>query len=310
MVLRWPQVLADCQNVHVLPGEIAENRLAIRQCSRPAQPSHRSWSECRGSSLWRAPADAGCVRSGPLIAPPGTAVGQFRYCGSGCRAWASMTIFSGCSSPWKSGISTSTRQSGTRLRISVMVSAKTRAAPTLSSSRFTLVTTANFRPSCSTASATRCGSSKSIGIGLPFGHRTEAAPPRTEIAQQHEGCGAMVPALADVGAVRRLAYRVQIEFPSQRLEVVIILAHRRTRLQPLRFGSSFAWANLDLYEFGCRCHGNKPLYDARAYPVVAGGHSYTMRATLTGCAGTPTNRRVAAVSAFAGSPASWRVPSG
>src|ERR1700730_188363 len=50
-----------------------------------------------------------------------------------------------------------------------MVAAKILAPPRLSSSRFTLVTTACLRPSVATASATRRGSSQSIGCGLPLG---------------------------------------------------------------------------------------------------------------------------------------------
>src|ERR1019366_8303554 len=99
----------------------------------------------------------------------------------------------------KSGISTSTRHPGTRRRISVIVSAKTRAPPMLSSSRLTLVTTANFSPSFSTAAA------------------------GTQVAQQHEGRGAMVPALADVGTMRRLADGVQLQVARQGLKVVVIL---------------------------------------------------------------------------------------
>src|SRR5271155_5289045 len=61
------------------------------------------------------------------------------------------------------------RQSGITSRISRMVSAKILAPPMLSSSRFTLVTTACFNPSLATASATRRGSSQSIASGRPLG---------------------------------------------------------------------------------------------------------------------------------------------
>jgi hypothetical protein len=50
------------------------------------------------------------------------------------------------------------------------------------------------------------------GLRTAFGHGAKAATPGAQIAQQHEGRGAMVPALADVGAVRRLANRVQAQF--------------------------------------------------------------------------------------------------
>src|SRR6185312_10281576 len=50
-----------------------------------------------------------------------------------------------------------------------MVSAKIFAPPILSSSRFTLVTTACFKPSVATASATRDGSCQSMACGRPLG---------------------------------------------------------------------------------------------------------------------------------------------
>ena len=115
-----------------------------------------------------------------------------------------------------------------------MVSAKTRAPPTLSSSRLTLVTTANFSPSFSTASATRPRLVEIDGLRTSLRHGAEAAAPRAQIAQQHERRGAMVPALADIGAVRRLANRMQVQLARQRLQVVIVLAHGRARLQPVR----------------------------------------------------------------------------
>src|SRR5438309_1418715 len=72
-----------------------------------------------------------------------------------------------------------------------MVPAKIRAPPTLSSSRFTLVTTACFNPNFATASATRRGSSRSIGPGLPLGtaqnpqRRVQISPSSIKVAVQH-----------------------------------------------------------------------------------------------------------------------------
>ncbi len=63
-----------------------------------------------------------------------------------------------------------------------------RAPPTLSSSRFTLVTTACFKPRVATASATRAGSSQSIASGLPFGtaqnphRRVQISPSNMNVA--------------------------------------------------------------------------------------------------------------------------------
>ena len=128
--------------------------------------------------------------------------------------------------PWKSGMSTSTRHPGAWRRISSMTMAKARAPPTRSSSRLTLVMTACCSPSVATASATRRGSSKSIGLGAALGHGAESAAAGAQVAQHHEGRGLVVPALADVGAMGALADRMQVQRTGQPLQVVVILAHR------------------------------------------------------------------------------------
>src|SRR6185437_13749122 len=47
------------------------------------------------------------------------------------------------------------------------------------------------------------------GARLALGHGTKAAAPGADISQQHESCSTVIPALADVGALSRLAHRVQ-----------------------------------------------------------------------------------------------------
>jgi hypothetical protein len=83
-------------------------------------------------------------------------------------------------------------------------------------------------------------------LGTAFGHRAEAAAARTQVAQHHEGCGFVVPALADVGAVRALADGIQLQRAGQPLQAVVVLAHRRARLEPLGLGrrSRAGWGNL------------------------------------------------------------------
>jgi hypothetical protein len=71
-------------------------------------------------------------------------------------------------------------------------------------------------------------------LRLAFGDSAKAATPSTQIAQQHERGGLMVPALANVRALGRFANRVQIQSSCQPLEIVVIVAHGRARLQPLR----------------------------------------------------------------------------
>src|SRR5437660_11980255 len=58
------------------------------------------------------------------------------------------------------------------------------------------------------------------GLRLALGNRTKAAAPRADIAEQHEGRGAVVPALADVRTLCRLTNGVQSESACQFLELV------------------------------------------------------------------------------------------
>src|SRR4029079_14276773 len=55
-------------------------------------------------------------------------------------------------------------------------------------------------------------------------------------AEDHERGGAVVPALADVRAIRFLAHRVQPELAHDALEPEIVLRPRRADLEPLGLG--------------------------------------------------------------------------
>ena len=57
-------------------------------------------------------------------------------------------------------------------------------------------------------------------LGPALGHGAESAAARAEIAQHHECCGLVVPALADVGALRAFADGMQPERAGEALEVV------------------------------------------------------------------------------------------
>lgn len=80
---------------------------------------------------------------------------------------ASMTSWSACQSPWKSGMSTSMDMPGHESSDFRIVSAQTAAPPSGSSSRLTLVTTTCLRFMSASDSATRLGSSRSSVAGLP-----------------------------------------------------------------------------------------------------------------------------------------------
>ena len=86
-------------------------------------------------------------------------------------------------------------------------------------------------------------------LGTALGHGAETAAPRAQVAEHHEGGGFVVPALADVGAVRAFAYRVQPQGARQPLEIVVVFAHRSARLEPLRLGRRNPPRRLDLHQF-------------------------------------------------------------
>src|SRR5262249_48338791 len=99
-------------------------------------------------------------------------------------------------------------------------------------------------------------------LRLSLGHGTKAAPPGTQIAQQHEGGGFVVPALADVGTLRGLAHRMQVERTREPLELVIVVAHGGARLQPGGLGLRTPRRKVDLNEFYRAGH---QLLDAYLY---------------------------------------------
>ena len=96
------------------------------------------------------------------------------------------------------------------------------------------------------------------GLRPAFGHGAKSATPRAQVAQQHEGGGAMVPAFPDVGTLRRFANRMQMELPRQFFQLMIVLAHRRLGAQPSRFRLGTRWRERDLDEF--RRGGHAPSF--------------------------------------------------
>ena len=227
MILRRPQVLADGQDV-ARPRAARSRKTASsssvsspRPTITPLLVTHR-----RIQLLCRSRAVAATARSARPSAPRDRAAAPSPCCGSAPRAARPPRGGSPLRGPGSPGSALRRWQPGACRRISSITIAKTRAPPTRSSSRFTLVTTACFRPSVATASATRRGSSKSIGSGRPLGTAQKSAAPRAQVAQHHEGGRLVVPALADVRALRALAHGVQVQRARQPLQVVVVLAHR------------------------------------------------------------------------------------
>src|SRR5512138_3548860 len=120
------------------------------------------------------------------------------------------TVRTAPGSPWKSGVSTSTRSPGI-LFSCTMASAKCAAPPSGTSSRSTLVAIERRR----------------VRGRL---HVTEAAAARAHVAHEHHGGGAASPALADVRAARLLADRVEGQAAERLLDLLVALAPRHRDL--------------------------------------------------------------------------------
>jgi hypothetical protein len=68
----------------------------------------------------------------------------------------------------------------------------------------------------------------------PVGDGAVGAVPGADIAENHEGRGAVLPALADVRAMRFLAHRVEVQVAHELLEAQVVRASGRLHLEPGR----------------------------------------------------------------------------
>ena len=64
-------------------------------------------------------------------------------------------------------------------------------------------------------------------------HGAVGARARADVAEDHERRGAVVPALADVGAVRVFADGVELQLAHDALQPEVVLRPGRAHLQPL-----------------------------------------------------------------------------
>src|SRR4029077_18789891 len=92
------------------------------------------------------------------------------------------------------------------------------------------------------------------GTGLAPGHRAKSAAPCADVPQQHEGGGAMVPALADIGTLCRLAHRVQSQTAGQLFKVVKVFPDGGLGSKPLRLGLPDWKTEFDLNKLGAGRH--------------------------------------------------------
>ena len=72
----------------------------------------------------------------------------------------------------------------------------------------------------------------------------------------------MIPAFSNVWTLRRLTHGMQLKLARKFLERVIILPHRRARLQPFRLLLWPLRREVNLHEFGCGCGHVLLFYDA------------------------------------------------
>ena len=76
------------------------------------------------------------------------------------------------------------------------------------------------------------GLGRIVRLGRPMGDRAVGAIPGTHVAQDHEGCGLVLPAFPDVGAARFLAHRVETQLPHQTLDAEVAVAAGSLHLEP------------------------------------------------------------------------------
>ena len=146
---------------------------------------------------------------------------------------ASMTVRSGASSPLKSGIRTSTPISGLPAA-QLADRGRERAGAAVGQ---VVAGDARDHDVVEAHRRDRLGDPARLVVVEPGGlaglDRAEAAGPGARVAEDHHRRGALVPALPDVRAAGLLAHGVEVEAAQQALEVVVVVARRHPRLDPV-----------------------------------------------------------------------------
>jgi hypothetical protein len=104
-------------------------------------------------------------------------------------------------------------------------------------------------------------------LWFSFGHCAKSAAPRADVAQQHEGCSFVVPALTDVRTLRRLAHGMQAKTTRQLFQIMKVISNRSLRPQPRRLGGARRRRELNLNQLGS---GRHPIDFNRR--IAFGGH--------------------------------------
>ena len=83
---------------------------------------------------------------------------------------------------------------------------------------------------------------------LALRHRAKPATARADITQQHECRSSMIPALPDVGALRRFANRMQTQAAGQLFQIMEVFPDWSLGFEPRRFGLPDRRSQLDLHK--------------------------------------------------------------
>ena len=230
------EVLAESQDAHVGRAQVAHGRHQLVPLLAEPEDDARLGEERRAPPAGPGGRARASARSGRRGGPACTGAAPSRCCGSGCPAPPRSPPGARPRCPGSRGSGarrgSPARAAGSRRT----VAAKCAAPPSARSSRFTEVMTTCSRPSSPTARPTRSGSSRSSHCGPPMGNGAVAAVPGAHVAQDHEGRGQVLPALADVRAVGLLAHRVEVPLPHQALQAEVLRPARRPHLEPGRLG--------------------------------------------------------------------------
>src|SRR5262245_42468103 len=208
----------------------------------------------------------------------------FRTSGRAC-----MTMSSASQLPWKSGINTSIVTSGRRARVSAMQAANCVAPWSGRSARVTDVITVWARPSWTTASASRAGSSGSGGPASPCGtaqnvhFRVQTSPRIMNVAVPR-------PQHSPMFGQRALSHTVwRPESTGFMREIVSALLRRTLSHSGRRSGSGWTSG---------ACDTGDPRADGGADRGVPGADARHHTARPAGLTGPPTGRNIEAPSPF------------
>ena len=125
--------------------------------------------------------------------------------------------------------------------------------------------------------------------GLAGLDRAEAAGAGADVAQDHDRRGPLVPAVPDVGAAGLLADRVEVQAAQEALEVVVVVARRHPRLDPVGVAAERDRAVSGRAERAA-AHRDRDLARRRRVAGPASGRTSGARGPWVECRSRPVSR--------------------